>query len=81
MDEVKFPFKPSERARAAFRQERQRKAAIKLMTEALAEVASDITEPFEVLVQDHPELMEYRWYGMSFNHLTQELDIKPNSHK
>jgi len=78
-EEIKFPFEPNEKVKAAFRQQRQMKAAVQLMTEALAEVAASIKEPFYVLAEEHPELREYRWTGLSYNHLTEELDIK-NKH-
>ncbi len=75
-NEIKFPFKPNEKVRAAFRQERQMKCAIKLMTQALAEIAAEIQEPFTVLMEEHPEFKEYRYSGLKYTHLTEEFNIR-----
>ena len=75
-NEIKFPFKPNEKVRAAFRQERQMRAAIRLMTQAVAEVAAEINEPFTVLVEEYPEFKEYKYSGIKYIHLTEEIDIK-----
>ena len=69
--EIKFPFKPNECVVAAFRQEAQLKRAIVVMTEALAKVAADAVDPWDILMREHPELMEgkrrakFRYSGIS----------------
>ena len=73
MSKIKFPFKPSEKVRAAFRQERQLRMAIRLMTKALVEVASGISDPFDTLRTEHPELMEYK--ALNYNHMSEEVVI------
>lgn len=74
--EIKFPFKPNEKVRAAFRQERQMKVAIKLMTQALVSIAAEIQDPFQVLIEEHPEFKEYRFSGVVYSRMTEEFDIK-----
>ena len=74
MSEVKFPFEPNEKVKAAFRQEAQYRRAIKMMTEAIAKAASGIDSPWLVLGKEYPELMSIK-EGLRYNELTETIDI------
>lgn len=73
---IEFPFKPNETVKAAFRNDAKMKIAIKLMTEALAEVAASQCEsPFAVLFKEYPELKE-QGRSLHYNHVSGLVDIK-----
>jgi len=75
-EEIKFPFEPSEKVKAAFRHEGQMRAAVRLMTEALLKVAGEqCGEPFEILRKEHPDIfLKHR--PLFYNHATQTVDIR-----
>lgn len=74
--EIKFPFGLNARTKAAFRQEAQMRRAIALMTDAIAKVAADIIDPWEILKQEHPEIIgkEYRLRYIQLNE-TVDVDV------
>ena len=78
-EKIEFPFEPSEKVKAAFRNENKMKIAVELMTRALADVlAESLYDPFEMLRKEHPEVLSRLKKGrLSYNHLTQTIDIKP----
>ncbi len=74
--EIKFPFEPNERVKAAFRQEAQTTRAVTLMTEAITKIASNILDPWTILKQEHPELIESE-SQLKYNCLSELVDISP----
>ena len=76
-NEIKFPFEPSERVKAAFRNEVRLRQAITLMTEALIQATTDMPDVWAIVRQDHPELTECERNGskVSYNHLTQTFNL------
>ena len=74
-DEVKFPFTPNERCKAAFRQEAQLRRAVSIMTEALAKVATDIISPWEIVKQEHPNLIRQPNKKLRYIEISETIEI------
>lgn len=75
-EEIKFPFEPSEKVKAAFRHEGQMKVAIRIMTEALVTAAAEqCSNPFELLREEHPDIFLSR-RTLFYDQATQTIDIR-----
>lgn len=78
---IQFPFEPNEIVKAAFRDETQMKIAIKMMTEALANVAAaQCGSPFDVVFREYPELIEIE-NELVYCARTKTIDIKKTDWK
>lgn len=71
---AKFPFVPNEQVKAAFRQEVQMKRAIALMTKALADAASDVLDPWEIVKKEHPEVLKQS-SRLRYNVISETIDL------
>jgi len=78
--EIKFPFEPNKKVKAAFRQETQLRRAIYVMTEAVAKVAADVIDPWEVAKQEHPELM-VNLGRLKYNLISERIDLSESCRK
>lgn len=76
-EEIKFPFEPNERVKAAFRNEVARIQAVEVMTKALLEASIQVANPWDVLRKEYPELCKLaRKTKLSYNYFTEMMDIR-----
>ena len=77
MAEIKFPFEPNEKVKAAFRNEGKTRVAIEVITRALVEAAaSQVESPWKTLRKEHIEFQHHLGYGLVWNNLSETLDRK-----
>lgn len=75
--EMKFPFEPNEKVKAAFRQFAAMQRAIQIMTEALLVTATEqIIDPWCTVKSEHPELDLHEDH-LFYSRPLEMIDIKP----
>ena len=76
-EKIKFPFEPSEKVKAAFRNEGKTRVAIEIITRALVEAAaSQVESPWMTLRKEHPEFQHRLGHDLVWNGMSETLDIK-----
>ncbi len=65
-EEIKFPFQANERTQQAFRHAHAQKKAMEMIIKTLVEVASQIDSPWDVLLEEYPEIKEYGLLNYDF---------------
>ena len=77
MTEIKFPFEPSEKVKAAFRNEGKTRVAIEIITRALVDAAaSQVDSPWMTLRKEHPEFQSRFGRDLIWNNLSETIDVK-----
>lgn len=75
MEEVKFPFEPNEKVKAAFRQESSLASVVRCVMDALIVSASkSALNPWQTLYREHPELRDAP-KNLTYNHFLETIDI------
>ena len=79
--DIKFPFEPNEKIKAAFRHDQQARMAIELIMDALLKTSSKMINPWAVARKECPQLKEITKNSklrLIYNYLSEMIDIETN---
>ncbi len=75
-EQIKFPFEPNEKVKAAFRNQSTLERMTAIITEALLTATTGFaTNPWQILRKEHPELTESS-KQLIYNQLDEKIEMR-----